>query len=114
MTFEDNENQRKLIAKGKKSTVRERETEIDRNVTWPLQFWERLFIKTKNKKKTHNIVKVTHVFRKNGKLLNLLYKIVMKVIIPKIVIDFNNEQYKNPKYIIKNYPWSSDRPKDNF
>ena len=36
MTFEDNENQRKLITKGKKSTVRERETEIDRNVTWPL------------------------------------------------------------------------------
>ena len=30
----------------------------------------------------------------------------MKVIIPKIIIDFNNEQYKNPKYIIKNYPWA--------
>ena len=58
MTFEDNENQRKLIAKGKKSTVRERETEIDRNVTWPLQFWERLFIKTKNKKKPITLLKL--------------------------------------------------------
>ena len=29
----------------------------------------------------------------------------MKVIILKIIIYFNNKQYKNPKYIIKNYPW---------
>lgn len=63
------------------------------------------FYQNQKKKKNHTIVKVTHVFRKNGKLLNLLYKIVMKVIIPKIIIDFNNKQYKNPKYIIKNYPW---------